>query len=160
MTLTAQKGMKGGDLESVGQPLVKVSVNAYNNQAFVAGDVLAFDKSAFVWKKCTSGDIRPFAVCYKDKATTATRVAYVDDAGVYVNVVADSAIKADSLVKPSTATDGQVVAATELGTSTTTASHLGVVGQFIKVSKWVPEGDGYNARTDAADGDLIIIKLL
>jgi hypothetical protein len=160
MALTAAKGTKAGQLESIGQPVVKVAVNAVNNQAFVAGDVLCYNKSTNKWGLCTSGDVRPFSVAYKDKATTATRFAYVDDAGVYITVIADGAIKADSLVKPSTATDGQVVAASELGTATTTGTHLGVVGKFIKVAKWVPEGDGYNARTDAANDDIILIKLL
>jgi len=160
MALIAAKGTKAGQLESIGQPVVKVAVNAVNNAAFIPGDVLCYDKSSFKWRLCTSGDVRPFAIAYKDKATTATRVAYVDDGGVYITVISDGVIKADSLVKPSTATDGQVMAATELGTATTTGTHLGVIGKFIKVAKWVPEGDGYNARTDAADGDIILIKLV
>ena len=160
MTLVEAKGIKAGDLESLGQPIIKSSANAYNNQAFLAGDVLCLDKSTFVWKKCTSGDIRPFAVCYKPKATTETRVVYADDAGVFITVVANGVIKPDQYVKPSTATDGQVVAAPELGTATTLASHVGVIGQFIKVAKWVPQGDGYNVRVDAADQDIILIKLI
>jgi hypothetical protein len=163
MAIIAAKGTKAGQLESIGQPVVKVAVNAVNNQAFVAGDVLCYQKSggdANKWKKCTSGDVRPFAVAYKDKASTATRFAYVDDGGTYITVVANGAIKADDYVKPSTSTDGQVVAAGELGTSTTSANHLGVIGKFIKIAKFVPEGDGYNSRTDAANQDIILIKLV
>jgi hypothetical protein len=163
MTLIEAKGTKAGQLESIGQPVVKVAVNAVNNQAFVAGDVLCYQKSggdANKWKKCTSGDVRPFAVAYKDKASTATRFAYVDDAGVYVTVIADGAIKADAYVKPATATDGQVISASETSTATGITGSLGIIGKFIKVAKWVPEGDGYNSRTDAADGDIILIKLM
>ena len=111
------------------------------------------------WDLATSGSVRPFGVCYKAKASTATRLAYVDDPNVYVTVVADGAIKADALVKPSTSTDGRVVAATEGATNTTLASHIGVVGQFIKVAKWVAEA-GAVSRTDAAQGDIVLIKLL
>ena len=36
------KGVAGGQLESIGQPVVKVSNNAVNNRALVPGDVITY----------------------------------------------------------------------------------------------------------------------
>lgn len=161
MTIVAAKGVKAGQIESVGEPLTETDNNAINSQAFTAGDVLARDRGTYKWRKCTSGDIGPFAVATKDKAATDTRHEFVRRQGVQVYVTADGAIQPNAFVMPSTATDGQVQVFSNTDTSGSTGGSGGQrIGIYLKRAANVPEGHGSITKVAAADADIIKIELL
>lgn len=157
MAILPATGNKAGQIEPKGEIRTESKNLAVNNQAFVRGDVLSLNVAG-TWRKCTSGDVGPFAMCVTDKATTATRVEYIDQVGAEVYVVADGVIRPERFVKASTATDGQVM---EHNPSTGTSSDGvdEIIGKYIKRAIYVPEGDGVTATANAADGDVIIIRL-
>ena len=157
MAILAATGNKAGQIEPKGEVRTESKNLAVNNQAFIRGDVLARNVTG-TWRKCTSGDIGPFAVCITDKATTATRVEYFDMVGGEISVVSDGVIRPEAFVKPSTSTDAQVMESNpSTGTSADTTDER--IGRYIKRAQYVPEGDGVTATADAADGDIIIIRL-
>lgn len=159
--VTAAKGIKAGQIESVGEPLTETDNNAINTEAFTAGDVLARDRGTLKWRKCTSGDIGPFAVCTKDKAQTATTHEFVRRQGIQVYVTADGAINPNSYVMPSTSTDGQVVAFVNSDTTGSTGGSSGQrVGLYLKRAIYIPEGHGSQTKVAAANDDIIKIELL
>jgi hypothetical protein len=156
--VTAAAGVAAGQIESVGEPLTETDSNATNTQAFTAGNVLARDTGTLKWRKCTSGDIGPFVVCTKDKAETDTRVEFVRRQGVQVYVIADGAINPNSYVMPATATDGQVIAFADAGTTGTKDNQR--IGIYLKRAAYVSEGHGSQAKVACADADIIKIELL
>lgn len=159
--VTAAKGIAAGQIESVGEPLAETDNNAINTQAFTAGNVLARDLGTNKWRKCTSGDIGPFAVATKDKAETATRHEFVRRQGVQVYVIADGAIQPNNYVMPSTATDGQVQAFSNTDTTGSTGGSSGQrIGMYLKRAIYVPEGHGSQTKVAAANDDIIKIELL
>lgn len=158
MAILATTGNLAGQIEPKGEIRTESKILAVNNQAFVRGDVLALN-IAGTWRKCTSGDVGPFAVCITAKAETETRVEYFDMASGEISVVSDGAIRPERYVKPSTGTDGQVMEHNpSTGTSADTQDER--VGRYIKRAQYVPEGDGVTPTANAADGDIIIIRLL
>lgn len=158
MALLPATGNLAGQIEPRGEVRTESKKLAVNDQAFLRGDVLALTVAG-TWKKCTSGDVGPFAVCIKAKAETDTRVEYFDMAGGEISVVSDGVIRPERYVKPSTSTDGQVMEHNpSTGTSSDTQDER--VGRYIKRAQYVGEGDGQTATANAADGDIIIIRLL
>jgi hypothetical protein len=109
-------------------------------------------------KKGTGGDtdkfdlagttaVGPFAVAVEDATSAATTGSIFEDIGTEVNVTADGAITPQSYVMRSGTTAGQVIAYT--GTDETL-----VVGKYLR-----HEGEDSADQTDAADGDIIVIRL-
>lgn len=156
--VTAAKGVVAGQIESVGEPLTETDNNAINTQAFLQGDVICRDTQTGKWRKCTSGDVKPFAVATKAKATAATRHEFVRRQGVQVYVVADGAIPPNARVKPSTGADGVVVAKDD--SASTSTGEQQVIGIYLKRAKNVPEGHGSVTKVAAAQNDIIKIELL
>jgi hypothetical protein len=150
MSLLPQNA-RPGQLEPRGEIRTESRNEAVNDAAFARGDVLS--NVASKWQKAAAADKAPFAVCLKDKATTDTRVEYVDQVGVEISVTADGAITPQNFVKAGTAA-GRVIA----HVAGTDADNL-IVGRYIKRAKWVPEGDGVTAAPSAAQNDIIIIRL-
>lgn len=158
MAILAATGNVAGQIEPKGEVRTEQKILAVNSQAFARGDVLALN-IAGTWRKCTSGDVGPFAVCTKAKAQTATIVEYFDMKDGEISVVADGTIRPERYVKPSTATDGQIMEHNpSTGTSADTQDER--IGRYIKRAQYVPEGDAVTATANAADGDIVIIRLL
>lgn len=103
----------------------------------------------------TSGDIGPFGMCYKDKASSDVRVEFISaQIGFIGYLKADGAIKPGASVKPSTSTNGEVVAAVVGGTADDSSDEI--VGTFIsKADEVSKSGSGVYVPSDAADGDII-----
>jgi hypothetical protein len=157
MSLIPATGNLAGQIEPIsGEEYEHNQNNADNTVAFVRGNVLVWKNGTI--KKCTSGDTGQFAVCMRDKAQTATLVTLYDKPGGFVTVVADGAIKPKAWVKPSTATDGQVQ---QFNPSSGTSNDVSdeCIGVYWKRAQYVGEGDGVTATADAADGDIILIRL-
>lgn len=158
MAILAATGNLAGQIEPIGELHTQSKVLAVNNQAFVRGDVLSLNVAG-TWRKCTSGDVGPFAVCITAKASTATRVEYFDMASGEISVVADGVIRPERFVKPSTATDGQVMEHNPSTSATAADTPDEIIGRYVKRAQYVPEGDGQTATANAADGDIVIIRL-
>lgn len=150
MSFRAQSA-KPGQIEPRGEVRVEAKAEADNAVAFVRGDVLFNDPATSKWKRGAAAAKEPFAICYKDKATTDTRVEYVDKVDMEISVTADGAITPQSFVK--CGATGRVVA----HVSGTDADNL-KVGRYIKRAAYVPEGDGVTAAPSAAQNDIIIIR--
>lgn len=158
MAILAATGNLAGQIEPIGEVHTQSKKLAVNNQAFLRGDVLALNVAG-TWRKCTSGDVGPFAVCIKAKASTETVVEYFDMKDGEISVVSDGVIRPERYVKPSTSTDGQIMEHNP-STGTTTDTEDERIGKYIKRAQYVPEGDGVTATANAADGDIVIIRLL
>lgn len=157
MSISPATGNIAGQIEPItGEEQERAVNNADNAVAFLRGDVLVWNGGTLM--KCTSGDAGRFAVCVKAKPETDTRVEIYDKPGGIISVVADGVITPGSRVKPSTATDGQVVASNP-SSGTSVDNEDEEVGTYLKRAQYVPEGDGVTAAADSADGDIILIQL-
>lgn len=144
------QGNLAGQIEPFGEIREEASALAVINEAFTRGDVLKVTTTGTI-RKATAADKQPFAVCIKNKALTDPRVEYFNQKDGRISVVADGAIKPENYVMPTT--NGRVIA--DAGADPNTR-----VGVYLKRAQYVPEGDGQQAPADAAQGDIIIIKLL
>lgn len=150
-----------GDYESApGQYIVYTEPKAA--AIITKGDVCSRDGSGD-WIEASSGDVGPFGVAVKSKAAADPDLPILTEGTVIVR--ADGAIKRGAYVIPSTSTDGEVVeyAASSAG-GTPSQSDVNaagsnwntVVGRYIGKPGEVGPGE---LATDAADGDLILIRL-
>lgn len=157
MSISPATGNLAGQIEPIsGEEQSHAVFNADNGNAFLKGDVLCWVGGTLV--KAGTGMAGTFAVCTKAKPTTDRRVEIYDKTGGYVSVVADGVIKPGDNVKPSTGTAGRVMASNpSSGTSADTADEN--IGQYWKRYQYVPEGDGVTAAANAAQNDIILIKL-
>ena len=115
--------------------------------AITKGDVVAKGTAgdSDKWLKASTTSVGPFAVCIQDAAASDTSFSMVDDGEVLVT--ADGVITPNAYVMRASATAGQVIAYT--GTDETT-----LVGRYLR-----HEGEDSGDQTDAADGDVIVIRL-
>ena len=131
--------------------------------AITKGDVCYLDPADDMWKKAPTSAKGDFAVAVKDflAADTQAELCYEG----HVTVTADGTIKPHNPVAISAATAGQVIeyAATAVSAADTTNitnardEHLRIVGFYVgKPNNNEREG---GVLTDAADGDVIIVKL-
>lgn len=150
MSFRAQNA-RPGQIEPRGEVRVEARNEAVNDAAFLRGDVLYSDPANGKWTRGAAAAKEPFAICYKDKATTATRVEYVDKVDMEIAVTADGVIQPQGFVK--CGPTGRVVA----HVSGTDADNL-KVGRYLKRAAYVPEGDGVTAAPASAQGDVIIIR--
>jgi hypothetical protein len=115
--------------------------------AVTKGDVIAKGTGGDTnkWLRASTTSTGPFAVAVEDEVSTSTSLSMVDDGEI--NVVADGAITPNSYVIRSGTTAGQVVAYT--GTDEAL-----IVGRYLR-----HEGEDSADQTDAADGDIIVVRL-
>jgi hypothetical protein len=111
------------------------------------GDILAKGTGGDTdkWIRASTTATGPFAMAMESEVTGATSVSMVDDGEVLVT--ADGAITPNSYVMRSGSTAGQVV--TYSGTDEAL-----IVGRYLR-----HEGEDSADQTDAADGDIIVIRL-
>lgn len=158
MSVLPATGNVAGQIEPItGEEYEMAQNNCDNTTAFVRGDVVFWGQDGTIYKG-TAGAAGKFGVCVKAKAQTATYAWIYDKPGGKVSVVADGAIKAGQGVKCSTGTDGRVEAWNpSSGTSADAEDTL--IGWYEKRYQYVSEGDGSLAPADAAQGNVILIKL-
>lgn len=151
-------GVIAGQYEPLSVPVTSKTAYRAMTGVLTRGNVITIEKGGGNDAKIrivTSGDIGPFGMCYKDKTSSDVRVEFISmQTGFIGYVVADGAIKPGASVKPSTATDGQVVAAVVGGTADDSSDEIvgTYISKAIEVSK---SGSGVYVPSDAADGDII-----
>ena len=97
------------------------------------------------WLIASTTSTGPFGVCIEDAALNTTSFSMVDDGEVLVT--ADGVITPNSYVMRASATAGQVIA--YAGTNEAL-----IVGRYLR-----HEGEDSADQTDAADGDVVVIRL-
>jgi hypothetical protein len=117
--------------------------------AWVKGDLLKKGTGGDTnkWNKADTAAVGPFAFAVEDATAAATTGSVFDDIGSEINATADGAITPNSYVMRSGTTAGQVIAYT--GTDETL-----IVGRYLR-----HEGEDSADQTDAADGDIIVVRL-
>jgi hypothetical protein len=115
--------------------------------AIAKGDVVAKGTGGDTdkWLKAATTSVGPFGVCIEAAALNTTSFSLIEDGEV--NVTADGAITPNSYVMRSGSTAGQVV--TYAGTNEAL-----IVGRYLR-----HEGEDSADQTDAADGDIIVIRI-
>jgi hypothetical protein len=152
----------GGQAAGQYEPLSVAVTSKTSARAVVGvisrGDVITVEQggaNAGKIRIATSGDVGPFGMCYKDKASSDPRIEFISlQVGFIGYLVADGAIKPGEGVIPSTGTDGQVIA--EIASGTVVGASDELVGTFIsKANEVSRSGSGVYVPSDAADGDII-----
>lgn len=130
------------------QGKVDQQVSKGTSAGIVKGDLLTLSSNKWVTAPASASD-GPFAVALETKAASDPTIHVLFKGIVYVT--ADGVINPNAVIKNSTATAGQVVAAT-VGTD----AYSKIVGIYLAHEN---EGDGETEATAAADGDVIRILL-
>lgn len=132
------------------EQLDAISTDVIEQGAIIFRDVANATPALRKWKKpgTGGGQVGPWGICTKAKAAGETKVTGVWGAGFEGTVWADGAIEPDATVIASTTTDGQVISG-ENG-----------FARYLRRYKYANDGDGNHQKVAAADGDLIVIKLL
>lgn len=151
-------GQAAGQYEPLSVPVTTKTAFRAVTGVITRGDIITVAKGGADAGKiriATSGDVGPFGMCYKDKASSDPRIEFISmQAGFIGYVTADGAIKPGESVICSTSTDGQVVA--EISTGTVTGDADNVVGTYIsKAIEVSKSGSGVYVPSNAADGDII-----
>lgn len=130
------------------------NLNKLNTVPIAKGDVLIYDAADDNFKTAPiNGTSTRYAVAVKAAATTDTRVEAAISG--YVYVTADGTIARGDAVKVSGVTPGQVVAADAVVAVSDVSE---IVGHYAgKMNNNEREGTG--TIPNAADGDIIIIRL-
>lgn len=136
-------GSRIGGTGTPGSKRVKKTTGA----AITKGDVVAKGTGGDTdkWLRASTTSTGPFAVAIESALAADTGFSMVDDGEVLVT--ADGAITPNSYVMRSGTTAGQVVAYS--GTDEAL-----IVGRYLR-----HEGEDAADQTDAADGDIIVIRL-
>ena len=115
--------------------------------AVTKGDIIAKGTGGDTdkWLRASTTSTGPFAVAVEDEVAATTSLSMVDDGEI--NVVSDGVITPNSYVMRSGTTAGQVVAYS--GTDEAL-----IVGRYLR-----HEGEDSADQTDAADGDIIVVRL-
>jgi hypothetical protein len=115
--------------------------------AIAKGDVVAKGTGGDTdkWLTAATTSTGPFGVCIEAAALNTTSFSIIEDGEV--NVTADGAITPNSYVMRSGSTAGQVV--TYAGTNEAL-----IVGRYLR-----HEGEDSADQTDAADGDVIVVRI-
>lgn len=115
--------------------------------AVTKGDIIAKGTGGDTnkWLRASTSATGPFAVAVEDEVSASTSLSMVDDGEI--NVTADGTITPNAYVMRSGSTAGQVVAFAGTDESL-------IVGRYLR-----HEGEDSADQTDAADGDIIVIRL-
>jgi hypothetical protein len=156
MSFLATGNVKGHFQNNKGDVISEVSMNAVNDQAFEAGDILVVDNASGKFRLCTSGDLGPFYWCKEAKAETELRVAYLKERGQQVTVHTDNILTPFCYVKPSTSNDGHVMKLTE-GSGTLNDVLEGAIGIYRRPAQDLQQkGAGKAVANSTADSDVDI----
>lgn len=139
-------GSRIGGTGTPGSKSVKKTTHA-TTAPITKGDVVAKGTGGDTdkWLRASTTSTGPFGVCIESALSPATAFSFIDDGEVLVT--ADGVITPNSYVMRSGSTAGQVV--TYSGTDEAL-----IVGRYLR-----HEGEDSADQTDAADGDIIVIKL-
>jgi hypothetical protein len=139
-------GSRIGGTGTPGSKRVKKIAHA-STAPITKGDIVAKGTGGDTdkWARASTTSTGPFAMAMEDAASAATTFSMVDDGEVLVT--ADGAITPNSYVMRSGTTAGQVV--TYSGDDEAV-----IVGRYLR-----HEGEDGGDQTDAADGEIIVIRL-
>lgn len=127
------------------------------------GDVVSFDSNGLIQKASSGDEIgQGFGVALETGSANETDVR-VAIGNSYVYVTADGAIKPNFLVKVATSTTGQVDSHGNTADTTTTITAVDVnsVKDYfgLTVGRYIGHQLQEDLPTDAADGDIIAVRL-